>query len=179
MVHPSWIHRHTYHVQERMFAYMLQTRPFDAFELTSGQTLEENQLQVNLWEEERAKGHFVPVVGSSDSHGTVNSAWFNVSKMVVFAERNEKEALFEAIRSGRVTVLEQYQGEAMPRLYGQYRYMAFALFLLHEYFPLHDELCFEQGRAMRDYALGDTGVVPLLRLMEKRCTALMQKYWGA
>ncbi|MDR1863797.1 MAG: hypothetical protein LBQ67_07750 [Treponema sp.] len=178
MVHPHWIQENAYHVPERMCVYLLEHFFFDAFELTSGQTQAENQMQVSLWQQLRAEGHSIPVVGSSDSHSTENPVtWFNVSKMAVLAEDCEKESIISAVRDKRVVVMEQYQGESLPRLYGEYRYTAFVLFLLETYFPLHDELCFEEGRLMKEYASGVLGVADFLKAMQGRCGALTQKCW--
>ena len=38
------------------------------------------------------------------------------------------------------------------RLVGDFRFAKYANFLLKNYFPLHDDLCYEEGRAMKDYA---------------------------
>jgi hypothetical protein len=178
MVHPHWIQENAYHVTEKMCVYLLEHFFFDAFELTSGQTRAENQMQVSLWQQLRAEGHAIPVVGSSDSHSTENPVtWFNVSKMAVLAEDCGKESIINAVRDKRVVVMEQYQGESLPRLYGEYRYTAFVLFLLETYFPLHDELCFEEGRLMKEYASGAAESKALLKAMQGRCAALMRKCW--
>jgi hypothetical protein len=178
IAHPSWIQNFAYHNTAKMFAYMLETMPFDALELSAGQSREENQMQVSFWQQKRGEGHGVNIVGSSDSHGTVNSLWFNLSKMVVLAESCEREHLFDAVRKGRVVVLEQYAGEELPRLYGIYRYVAFVSFLLDEYFPLHDELCFEEGRLMKEFVCGDQNALALLKAVKGRCTALLEKCLG-
>jgi hypothetical protein len=184
MVHPHWIQEDAFHVSEKMCLHMLKNAPFDAFELTSGQTRVENQLQTSLWQQLRAEGYSIPVVGSSDSHGTeIPVTWFNVSKMVVLAERCDKAGIIGAVRNRQAVVLEQYDGESFPRLYGEYRYVAYMLFLLTEYFPLHDELCFEEGRLMKEYAAGDRDTardaLPLLKAMQGRCAALMNRCWGS
>jgi hypothetical protein len=178
MVHPHWIQDDAYHVDEKMCVYMLRNAPFDAFELTSGQTQAENQMQISLWQQLRAEGRSIPVVGSSDSHSTEDTlTWFNVSKMAVLAEDCRRDSIIKAVRNRQVVVMEQYSGETLPRLYGEYRYTAFALFLLEEYFPLHDELCFEEGRLMKEYASGAEGAAALLNAMRGRCGALMEKCW--
>jgi hypothetical protein len=180
MTHPHWIQEDAFHVREKMCVYMLKNAPFDAFELTGGMAQIENQIQVSLWQQLRAEGHAIPIVGSSDSHGTeIPVTWFNVSKMAVLAECCDKEGIIGAVRNRQVVVLEQYTGESFPRLYGEYRYVMFMLFLLAEYFPLHDELCFEEGRLMKEYAAGDGDAVPLLKAMQGRCASLMKKCWGS
>ena len=182
MVHPYWIHDYAYHVREDMSAYMLKAKCFDAFELIGGQTLQENLPQVALWQQLRAEGNVIPVLGCSDSHGTVNSAWFNMAKTIVFAENSECSAIMSAIRQNRSVAQEQYKfepygQEALPRMYGEYRYVMFALFLEEEYFPIHDELCYEEGRLMKDYICGDLQASGLLSALHGRCEALMKRCW--
>lgn len=177
MAHPCWIQEDAYHIRRDMYGYLLRTQPFDALELTCGQSLEENQQQVSLWQQMREEGNAVPIVGSSDSHGTVNSEWFGLSKMIVLADSCTKEGLIWAVRERRVAVLEQYAGEKLPRVYGDNRTVEFVLFLLTEYMPLHDELCFEEGRLMKEYACGSKAAGELLRQIGKRTDALLLKYW--
>jgi hypothetical protein len=179
MVHPHWVSNYTYHIPEKMIEYMLRSKPFDAFELIGGQALRENAPQIALWQQLRAEGRAIPVMGNSDSHGTVGPGWFNIAKTIVLAERIEKETLIAAIRDERSVALEQYAGEPLPRLYGSYRYVMFVLFLLEEYFPLHDELCFEEGRLMKDYVTGDKSAAEVLQRFRGRCGALIKKYWGS
>lgn len=177
MVHPCWIQDHAYHVQHAMYRYLLAQRPFDAFELTGGQTLEENQAQISVWQQMREEGHAVPVVGSSDSHGTVNSEWFGISQMIVLSAACEKDALIEVVKTRRAVVLEQYRGEPLPRLYGENRAAEFVLFLITEYMPLHDELCYEEGRLMKAFANGSAEAGETLRAIGRRCDRLPEKYW--
>lgn len=177
MAHPCWIQEDAYHIRRDMYQYLLQTQPFDALELTCGQSIEENQLQISLWQQMRKEGHAVPVVGSSDSHGTVNSEWFGLSKMIVLAEGCSRESLIDAVKKRQTAVLEQYGGEKSPRVYGENRTVEYALFLLQEYMPLHDELCFEEGRLMKEYACGNEEAGRLLAQIGKRTEALSDKYW--
>ena len=178
MAHPCWIQDEAYHIRRDMYRYLLQTHPFDALELTCGQSLEENQLQISLWQQMREEGNVVPVVGSSDSHGTVNSPWFGLSKMIVLSEECTKDALIDAVKARRAVVLEQYPGEPLPRVDGENRALEFVLFLVTEYMPLHDELCFEEGRLMKAYACGDQEAGEELRRIGKRTDFLTEKYWA-
>ena len=177
MAHPCWIQEDAYHIRRDMYQYLLQMQPFDALELTCGQSIEENQLQISLWQQMREEGHAVPIVGSSDSHGTVNSEWFGLSKMIVLAEDCSRERLIDAVKKRQTAVLEQYDGEKSPRVYGENRTVEYVLFLLQEYMPLHDELCFEEGRLMKEYACGNEEAGRLLVQIGKRTEALFDKYW--
>jgi hypothetical protein len=178
MVHPYWFSDKVYHIREKMAIFMLKSKLFDAFEVIGGLTFSDNQCQVSLWQEMRAEGCFVPPLGNSDSHGTVNAVWFDISKTIVFSEDCERDSIFDAIKNGRTVALEQYHGEPAARPYGLHRYVMFTRFLLEEYFPLHDELCFEEGRLMKDFICGEADAVGILDRLQGRCAALMKKCWG-
>lgn len=178
MAHPCWIQACAYHIRRDMYIYLLKNHPFDALELTCGQSLEENQQQVSLWQQMREEQNVVPVVGSSDSHGTVNSELFGLSKMIVLSKACQREAIIDAVKNRQTAVLEQYHGEALPRVYGENRTVEFVLFLLTEFFPLHDELCFEEGRLMKEYACKDLEAGEELRRIGRRTEKLFEKYWA-
>ncbi|MCL1952041.1 MAG: hypothetical protein FWF60_04355 [Oscillospiraceae bacterium] len=48
----------------------------------------------------------------------------------------------------------------------------------NNFIPLHDELCFEEGRAMKDYACGLPGAEEILRLIYGRMKAQREKYFA-
>ena len=144
--------------------FPLKAHPFGALELTCGQSPEEKNV--------------VPIVGSSNSHGTVNSQWFGLSKMIVLSKTCGREDIIDAVKNRRVVVLEQYHGEGLPHVYGENRALEFVLFLLNEYLPLHDELCFEEGRLMKAYACGDKASGEALRKIGMRTEKLFEKYWA-
>ena len=177
MAHPCWIQDDAYHIRRSMYRYLLETQPFDALELTCGQSREENQMQITFWQQMRENGYVVPVVGNSDSHGTVNSNWFNLSKMIVLAKQCTRDDIIESVKTRRAVVLEQYHGEELPRIYGEGRITDFVLFLLTEYMPLHDELCVEEGRLMREYANGDINAGEKLKAEKGKIPSLTKKYW--
>ena len=63
------------------------------------------------------------------------------------------------------------------RLVGDFRLMKYARFLLDEITPLHDELCFEEGRLMKAHATGDPEGAEGLRFMAGRMDRFYQKYF--
>jgi hypothetical protein len=97
--------------------------------------------------------------------------------MIVLAAACEKDALIEAVRARHTVVLEQYHGEPLPRLYGENRAVEFVLFLVTEYMPLHDELCYEEGRLMMEFANGSAEAGKALQVIGRRCDQLLEKYW--
>ncbi len=177
LVHPFWIWCHEYNMQTRMTEYLFETNCFDAFELLGGQSTEENNMQTALYYEQRAKGRIIPVVGSSDSHGTEPPVWFNVIKTVLFSEDLELDSICKNIKElysvavGNVT--EQYF-----RVDGPFRMVKYALFLLKYYFPRHDELCIEEGLLMKNYICGDEKAKNQLSNLSGRTNKFAADFFG-
>jgi predicted metal-dependent phosphoesterase TrpH len=154
VAHPYWIYKQTYHMSSAMLDYVFETGIYDAFELVGGQSVHENNVQNAFYQEQRAKGRNIPIVGSSDSHGTDPASYFGLGKTVVFAKDRELSSICEAIKNGYSAAIEQQYGEE-ERVYGTYRMVKYTRFLLDRYFPAHDELCAEEGMLMREYVLGN------------------------
>ena len=66
-----------------------------------------------------------------------------------------------------------------PRAHGPLRLAQYAQFLLREVFPLHDELCEPEGRAMLAYLAGEHGAAEDLTRLQGQVERLYQKLWGA
>ncbi len=166
--HPYWIHRPgVYNMNTKMLEYVLKTGLYDAFELTGGQEIHENNVQTAFWQQMRAEGMQIPIVGSSDSHGTDYASFFGMSKTILFAEDLEYDTVCGAVKDFYTVAVEEDYGEK-PRVFGPYRLVKYARFLLSDYFPGHDELCVEQGIQMREYALGDASAADALRRLDGR-----------
>lgn len=154
--HPFWVHSPgVYNMNVKMLEYVFKTGIFDAFELTGGQSVHENNIQTSFWQQLRSEGVNIPIVGSSDSHGTDPANYFGMSKTVLFAPDCEFDSIVSAIKGGYSVAIEEEYGE-QPRVYGSFRLVKYVRFLLKYYFPGHDELCVEEGILMREYALGDS-----------------------
>jgi hypothetical protein len=57
------------------------------------------------------------------------------------------------------------------------------MFLLVEYFPVHDELCHEEGRLMKEYANSSDAETSKnaksrLAALKGQTQKLLDKYWG-
>ncbi len=173
--HPFWIHKpEVYNMNTQMLDYVFEQGTFDAFELTGGQTVHENNLQLAFYQDQRAKGRRIPIVGSSDSHGTDPAKYFNMSKTVLFAPDNGYDSICAAVREGYSVAVEEVYGEE-ARVHGPYRLVAYTRFLLNYYFPGHDELCVEEGRLMREFAGGNSSAAQQLRACAGRVNAYAAK----
>ena len=56
------------------------------------------------------------------------------------------------------------------------RFVRYGRFLMDNYFPLHDELCFEEGRMMREYVNGRVTAEELSALAD-RTEEMRKKYF--
>ena len=154
LCHPFWL-ADVHNVTDSMTRMYLENHYADAFELIGGQTNHENMLQIALYQQLLSEGCRIPVVGNSDSHGTVDRVYFDGMKTIVFAKENAKDDIIEAVRHEYSVAMDEYPGEE-PRFYAAFRMVRYALFLYEHYFPLHAELCFEEGRLMRALVAGDS-----------------------
>ena len=174
--HPHW-KENVYHVSQKLLDRLFELQEFDVFELLGGQEVDENNCQTAYYVEKRAEGKQVPIVGSSDSHGTIEREYFNWFKTIVFAKSKAFEDVKDAITGLYSVAVEEYRGES-PRVHGPYRLVKYALFLLKAWFPVHDELCAEEGRQMFGYINGDETAGRLLAMMQGRTERLLDKYLG-
>lgn len=177
LVHPFWIWCDEYNMQTKMTDYLFETNCFDAFELLGGQSTKENNMQIALYNEQRAKGRKIPIVGSSDSHGTEPPIWFNVVKTILFSEDLELDHISKNIKELYSVAVETAQGECY-RVDGPYRMVKYAMFLLQNYFPRHDELCIEEGILMKDYICGDEEAKTKLSQYSGRTKRFADKFFG-
>ena len=155
--HPNWYWRtyYSYNMCDKMLEEVFRTGIYDAFELIGGQSVHENNMQIAFYQDMRADGVKIPIVGSSDSHGTDPASYFGIGRTVVFAKDMEYGSITDAIKNHMSVALEREVGEK-ERVHGTYRLVKYTRFLLDYYFPAHDEMCIEEGRLMREYALGST-----------------------
>lgn len=181
--HVYWFTKHKYYIAEALATHLFDTQPFDALELISGNDretlidLDANALQLARYHEERAKGRKIPICGISDAHGCENSETFGRYYTVCFAPSADLPDIIASIKGLNSVAVEAVAGE-MPRAYGPFRLVRFTMFLLREVFPQHDELCFEEGRLMIQYASGNNAAVERLRLSQGQTARLYGRYWG-
>lgn len=173
--HPYWI-SNVFQVPEALTDFMFEQKPFDAFEVLGGESYyEQNGFQAIKYYEQKAKGNTVPIVGSTDSHSSVNNANGFIASTVVFAPENTRESLISSIKDFYSVAVDTISDEF--RMVGDLRLVKYATFLYQEFMPLHDELCFEEGRLMKDYACGDESAAAALAFIYGRMKKQREKYF--
>ncbi len=152
--HPYWI-EDMYNVPEPLTKYMLETGPFDAFEVLGGERYyQQNGFQTAIYYDEYRRGNVLPIVGSTDSHNsTENSPKSAICSTIVFAHRNERRDILQSIRDKYSVAVDTISAEY--RLVGEYRFQKYACFLMENFYPLHDRAALTDGEVMRKYYLGE------------------------
>jgi hypothetical protein len=177
--HPYWVSQHRYDVPVALTDQIFARQPYDALELIGGyhrHEVESNLLQVARYHEERSNGRRIPIVGVSDSHGCETGSLFGWYYTIVFAESRQFADLTGGIQDLYSVAVEALPGE-IARTHGPFRMARYAQFLLREFYPLHDELCVEEGRLMIAYTGGDTRAAGHLHRIVGRVDRLAKQWW--
>lgn len=179
--HPYWMIDTGYYISDSVISYMYRNKPYDANEVIGGYSKdngEANRLQVARYNEERANGKKDPIVGVSDAHGSrEGSSLFGWYYTIVFSHNNKQEDLIKNIKDLYSVAVEALPGET-KRAYGPFRLVKYAQFLFREVFPLHDELCYEEGQVMRRYLEGDKQAANALKDLKGRTASLYNTLWS-
>lgn len=148
MAHPYWDCYGEYHMPKTTVDYLLKNNHYDALELLADCDIEGqngSNLQVALWGELRANGVKIPVLGASDSHSCTAASRFNRQYSLVFAK--EKEGIKTAVKEEKsVAVLADDIKNYF--VFGQYRFVKYARFLMDEYFPKYVALTKKHASAL-------------------------------
>lgn len=174
--HPFWI-TDAYQVAECFTDYMLETLPCDAFEVLGGELYyEHNGFQTAQYYKKTAQGYKIPVVGSSDSHNSLFQPKAYIGSTLVFAPSNDKKEIINAVKTFYNVTVDRASDQR--RLVGDFRFVKYGNFLMKYYFPIHDEYCYEEGRAMKAYVTGsDDHAAEELNFYHGRTAKLLDKYF--
>lgn len=183
IAHPFWEYD-AHNTSNDMFAYLAKTKTFDAVEVLHGQEpgCPDANMQVAFWNELRAQGIFIPIVGVDDAHRRIYS-WnydssFNKVYTVIFAKDPSFAGFADAIRNGYSVAVDNYNQGVNTRVDGTYRLVKFTIFLLDQYFPTHDDLCFEEGCLMKRAYLGDKDALEGLGRIHGRVEKYRKMFFG-
>lgn len=179
--HPTWI-SNVYQVPDAVNDYLVKNRLFDAFEVLGGENyFEQNGFQTVRYYEDKARGYNYPIVGSTDSHNSYpdNRNAF-ICSTIIFSPENERRSLISSVRDFYSVAVDTISAEY--RIVGDMRLVRYARFLLDNFFPLHDELCCEEGRLMRQYATGTeeekAEALKTLSVINGRVSRLLKTYFA-
>ncbi len=177
--HPYWQPLERYYVCAEVNEAIIARQRFDALEIIGGfyrHQQESNALAIARYQEARADGKKIPVVGVSDAHGCDRDlfGWYYT---VVFAPSVDFADLADGIRDLRSVAVEAVPGE-FPRVVGPFRLVKYAYFLLREFYPLHDRLCAAEGQLLLNHLAGDSQAASRLAALQGQVPSMWQKYWA-
>ena len=183
IAHPFWEYD-AHNTSNDMLRYLIETKLFDAVEIIHGQddpSSQDANQQVAFWHDLRAEGMKISLVGVDDSHfrnfPISYPGDFNHAYTILFSADPSFEGFAEAIKGEYSVAVESY-GDAPEHVVGTYRLTKYALFLLEQYYPFHDELCFEEGCRIKDAYLGDEDSIEILQKLHGRVKKFTDKFFG-
>lgn len=126
LCHPYWDAYGEYNMQTPMLEFLLEKGIFDAFEVVDDDDRTGNgvNLQTAMYNEMRAKGIKVPIVGSSDCHSVVSDVF---DKFFTYAFCENVSGVKQAVKDLKTVAIERINGEY--RVYGPFRLVKYARFL--------------------------------------------------
>lgn len=150
LTHPFWESGGEYNMQTEEFLRHCRRGDFDVMEVLCGcdDVGNGNNLQELLWQELRAEGVRMPVIGTSDAHVIVVCSGydhFNEQFTLIFATGYDN--LADAIMDHRSVAVERLNDRRF-RCIGDYRYAKYARFLMGEYYPGYSALAALHGEAL-------------------------------
>lgn len=178
--HPFWRPDGSgaYNVCRKFSDLLLKSGMFDAYELVGGMKYDGINMSVAMWNDMRASGLNIPVVGSSDVH-KLETKDFVYHFTIVFAKDNTSESILDAVKRGYSVAVEMSGGEddREYRCYGSLRLVTYAQFLLNAYFPYTRQIAAGEGVAMRRYLVGlEDGAI--LSAMHDRVDGFYRRFFG-
>jgi len=173
--HPYWLCS-TMQLSEDYTYFFYENHPFDVFEVLGGERYyQHNGFQTCFYYEEKAKGIDYPVVGSTDSHSSVNNPGGLICSTIVFAPQNTTRSLVDSIKSKYSVAIDSISKEY--RLVGDFRWVKYGSFLMEEWFPLHDQACAAEGFYLMQYLSGNQNARNILKALKGSIPAMMHKYF--
>ncbi len=173
--HPCWLVGYI-NTSSAMSEAVMKNRLCDAFEVLGGTESDvrnRNNMQLALYNDLRAEGCDIPIVGSTDSHSVMDGTHTSASTLV-FAKDAD---IIGAVRDRYSVAVETLPGEK-ARVYGKRRLVWYAHFLLENYYPVHDELCAVSGAFMSDFAKGDADAVSMIEKAEEKIFDFEKAFFG-
>lgn len=175
LAHPHWIWFDTYFMASSITQQLLRDGIYDALDVTD----QEADTTVALWSEMQAQGHRIPVVGCSDSHrsdATDPNRPVRGGYTLLLADGRQKESLMTAIKKG-LCVAVNATGSP-ERIYGPYRLVKYARFLLDNYYPMYMHLCHGQGALAAAYNDCDSSVHTALSILNQLSETFAHQFFG-
>ena len=146
LCHPYWDAYGEYNMQSEMLDFLLKNRIFDAFEVVDDDDHTGNgvNLQVATYQQLRAEGVKIPIIGSSDCHDVKS---FLFDKFFTYAFCDNVKNVKAAIKNFKTVGVERIDGEY--RVHGDLRLVKFTRFLIDNFEPAAKKIKSEAAKALK------------------------------
>ena len=126
LCHPYWDAYGEYNMQTPMLEFLLENGIYDAFEVVDDDDHTGNgvNLQTAIYNEMRADGIKVPIIGASDCHSVVSESF---DKFFTYAFCESVDGVKQAVKDLKTVAVERIGNEY--RVYGPFRLVKYARFL--------------------------------------------------
>lgn len=126
LCHPYWDAYGEYNMQTPMLEFLLENGIFDTFEVVDDDDHTGNgvNLQTAIYNEMRANGIKVPIIGASDCHSVVSDIF---DKYFTYAFCENVNNIKQAVKDLKTVAVERIGNEY--RVYGPFRLVKYARFL--------------------------------------------------
>ena len=175
--HPFWTVKHCYNSPTNITKEVLKRGYFDIFELLGGCTPAENNLQNALYQDMRAEGLRIPIVGSTDVHSTVQFGLSHCATAHTLVFAASPEEIPSAVMDCYSVAVETLPQEN-KRVYGPFRLVKYAQFLLDYYYPLLDPLYQASGTMILEYFKGDLACKSIIEAIEHKIKQSELDFFG-
>ena len=177
LTHPFWVWSNVYFVGVPATKQLLRESVHDALDLRD----DDMEAAVALWAELRAEGIRIPVVGSTDSHRS-NPDNPNLAAKggytLVLAPDRSTASILAAIRDDRSLCVSTKSDEFV---YGPFRLVKLARFLLDHYYPMYKKLCWGQGTILSEFpaeGAPNEELVTALAILNRRSEQFASEFFG-
>ena len=175
--HPYCTINHSYNCPTDITLEAIRRGFTDVYEILNCDRHQEETIQAALYYQFRNEGINLPIVGSTDSHaaGDYGATKAGCHSTIVFSK--SVKDIPQAIMDLNSVALSHKPGQN-PNIYGSFRLVKYASFLLDNFYPMHDELCTASSILMGEYFKGATELKPAIELAETRISAYKKSFFG-
>ena len=152
--HPYWYSGTRFNMNDESVEVLCARKNFDVFELVNFGCKDISSSLSNAKYTELCKvGIEYPIIGTTDAHH-VNKQGYGYT--IAFTKSTKWSDVRDAILTHRsLAVIDTEYGDCYPNarermMYGDRRLINYAHFLAKEYFPEHDKLIAEEGKALKE-----------------------------
>lgn len=143
LCHPCWIRPYGFSQTEDVTDYLFDHKRFDALELIAGGAYEMGtQMQLSYYNARET----MPILGNSDAHACFGDKLEPGNYTIIFADALTANALKDSICNGMTVAGNE------KKLYGEYRLVKYAYFLMRNFYPEHSGQRDLLGAQMLRYA---------------------------